>query len=232
MTVMQRDEQLVEQIVAGVLARLRQPTAIVQPTSETKPALQAIEAPVTVWNEKIITGDLVAERLKGNLSQLGLLHIGKRTILTPSALDVLHSRGVSWKRVSEGTKQAVAIASPTWKMILQQVTPQVKTVMEELRTAGSVSWTHEISGTLDEGIAMAVTPLARAEAAGVMMLTDRPHAAACLANRNTALRAAVVKELAEVKPLKRELAPNMYCLSPQGWGGFALRKVILACVDG
>ncbi|MEX0726446.1 MAG: hypothetical protein WD065_09280, partial [Planctomycetaceae bacterium] len=140
--------------------------------------------------------------------------------------------GVNWKRVSEATKQAAAAASQTWKMILQQVTPQVKTVMEELRTSGPVHWTQEIAGTLDEGIVMAVTPLSRAEIAGVMLLTDRPHAAACLANRNAALRAAVVKELSDVELLKKELGPNMYCLSPQGWGGFALRKVIMACVDG
>lgn len=232
---MGQDEQLIDQIVAGILARLGQPTAIAQPVSdatsvETKAARP--EPATIVWNENVITGDQVNERFKGNTKLAGVLHIGKQTILTPSALDVLRSKGVNWKRVSETTQQTAAIVSQTWKIILQHVTPPVKTVMEELKTTGSVKWIQEITGTLDEGIATAVTPLSRAEVDGVMMLTDRPHAAACLANRHAVLRAAVVKEFSDVALLKRELDPNMFCLTPKGWGGFALRKVILACVEG
>ncbi|MFN0195677.1 MAG: hypothetical protein ACKVT0_02970 [Planctomycetaceae bacterium] len=188
------------------------------------------ETNVAVWNEKVITADLVIDRLKGK-STTRELHIGLKTILTPSAQDLLRAKGLNWKRVAESATRATALASQTWKIILQQVTPQLKTVLEELQKPGSIVWMREIAGTLEEGVGMAVTPLSRAEVTGVMLMTDRPHAAACLANRHAALRAAVVKELSDVESLRSQLGPNMYCLSPQGWGGFALRKVIMACVE-
>ncbi len=234
---MQQDERLVDQIVAGVLAQLGHSAQSVPHStpaaSSDVTTIQKTESQVSVavWNEKVITADLVIDRLKGKTTTTRELHIGLKTILTPSAQDLLRAKGLNWKRVAEAAPHTNALASQTWKIILQQVTPQLKTVLEELQKPGSIAWMREIAGTLEEGIGMAVTPLSRAEVTGVMLMTDRPHAAACLANRHAALRAAVVKELSDVESLRSQLGPNMYCLSPQGWGGFALRKVIMACVE-
>lgn len=192
------------------------------------PRVTAPESSAIVWDENVITADVVNEKLKGT-TIADVLHIGKKTILTPTALDELRARGVTWKRISGRMKPDAQLASQTWKMILQHVTPQVQTVIDELKTYDAVGWLHDIAGTVEEGIALAVTSLTRAEVAGVMMFTDRPHAVACLANRNECLRAGVITDFADVDVLKKELDPNVFCLAADGWGGFALRKVVAAC---
>ncbi len=211
------DNDLIEQIVANVLAELQPAPAVRAQVSippESSPA--KLDASMIELDLPVITADSLAERLRAGQS----VRIGRRSILTPSARDWLASRKISWSRLASGAA-AGSKTSARWQLVLTAVTPALATLRPSLS-----EWKTELLGTAREAADHAIRVISTSESDGVLGLCTSPEAVACLANRNPKLRAAVLNSPAEVPGLVDQLSPNFLVINPRGKSFVELRNLV------
>lgn len=216
------DDRLVDQIVSAVLARLGESTparaAADRPPAPPTAAVRA-NGPL-VLDDAVVTAETLEQRLNGHAQ----LTIGRRTILTPSARDVLRARGIDWSRRTGSKPADSGTGAGTWLAIISRTTPAV----EQLIAESAAVWRSELSGTAEEAAGRAIAAACRGEAAGVVVFSDRPEAAACRANRNPGIRAAAVLDAAGVAAAVRNMGANVLCFDPEGRSYFDLRNILRA----
>ncbi len=212
------DNNLIEQIVANVLAELQPTPAVRTPVAPASPPLPSrkTETSVVELDLPVITADLLAERVRPAQS----VRIGRRSILTPSARDWLGTRKVPWSRLNAGavagTTQAVR-----WQLVLTTVTPVVSTLRQSLS-----GWKTELLGTPREAADYGIRAICTGEADGVLAVCGAAETVACLANRNPKLRAAVLSTAVELSSLVKQLGPNFLAVNPQGKSFMELRNLL------
>jgi hypothetical protein len=218
------DERFVEQIVRQVMARLGG-TPLDGAAAEDPPAGGAGSSTdrLLVLDEPVVTAETLIQRLNGHRK----VALGRRTVLTPAALDVLSSERIEW------TRGAVANRTPsgtttgfTWAAIVSRTTPAVERLLGEEASAGQ--WQYELVGTAAEAAERAVSCLCRGEAAGCVVFADGPEAVACRANRNASVRAASAAGAPGVVAAVRSIGVNLICIDPDGMSYFELRNVLRA----
>ena len=139
---------------------------------------------------------------------------------TPAAQDLIRERSVSVVRIAEGAKQATGHS--TTQLIV--VTPHP--AVDELLRGSSA--TRELVGSPDEAATLAISAVCRGEADRILIFTDKPHSAACLANRNDSVRAAVAADSADVRSISSELSVNVWCVNPGSRSIFELTQLAKA----
>ncbi len=241
------DSTAVDQIVANVLRQLsaagtpaakeesRQPSAVsLQPVGRAILPAALVAQPstlnpqrfpsVTHLTEKVITGDLLAEKAKGATQ----IVIPDRAILTPTAHDFLKVSKAQLIRASAaGPKSGVVktdAAITSWKLITVTSTPAVIRLSGEL----GAGWSREILGCPDDAAALAISAICRGESGGVVILSKQHFRAACRANRNDKVRAVPVGNPAEVKAAREQLRLNVIAIDPTGRSYFELKNTITA----
>ena len=214
------DDRLVDQIVSEVLARLGgRPTvrAAADRPSVPPAAAERPNCPL-VLDEAVVTAETLEQRLNGHTQ----LAVGRRTVLTPSARDVLRAKGIEWSRHA-GSKPA-GPGTGAWLAIISRATPAVEQLIAE--SAGP--WRSELTGTVEEAAARAVNAACRGEAAGIVVFSDRSEAVACRANRNPGVRAGAVLDAGGVAAAVRSIGANVLCVAPEGRSYFELRNILRA----
>jgi hypothetical protein len=206
------DNNLVEQIVANVLAELQPKVTVRAPTP---PVVQAETAVVDV-DLPVITAEILAERLRPGQT----VRIGRRSILTPSARDWLAARKISCTRIS-GVNAASMTAASRWHVVVTAVTPAVATLRQSL-----AGWKTELLGTPKEAAEYAVRVLCTGEADGVLGLCHAAESVACLANRHPKVRAAVLAAPGDLQELIAQLGPNLLVVNPRGKSFVDLRNLL------
>ena len=170
--------------------------------------------------ENVITAELLEQRADGAKR----IVIGAKSILTPSARDFLNSRDLDCKRQeADGTSTA---ARTDWKAIVVQTTPAVVAALDDAGRSTTDHWERELAGTVAEAVAFGVSVVSRAEAVGVVIFSNQAEAAACRANRNRQVRAAVVGDAQSVRRVKSQLGANLFCIAPAGKSYFELRNLL------
>ena len=239
------NQALIDEIVSGVLAKLqpapvrpvieaiRQPTTtpvFASPTpsasaAKTVTAAQTntVPLPVIELSGPVITADLLEQSLRAGQS----LRIGRNSILTPSARDWLNSRRTSWTR-QDKAHSAGSDSRARWQLILQTVTPAVKSLQEGLRRT-SDGWKIELVGQPLEAVKLATGFITTAESDGVVIFTEQAELMACYANRNERVRAAVVQNSKQWEHVTRTLGANVVCISPVGRTFVELRNLLKEC---
>lgn len=213
---MNLDRDLINQIVANVLQQL-------QSRAETVRPVEPVESPVkhgTVFSEQVIT----AELLEGRLNGAARIQIGPKSILTPSAHDLLRSRKVEWSRDGV-TAPSASAGGFRWLAVVASAGPVVQSVIGELKRSGG-GWKHELVGLPREAAELSAGAISKAEADGVIVFTDQPEQVACLANRNRKVRAAAVQDVLAVDRVREQLGANLLCVSPQGRTFTELRNIV------
>ncbi len=214
------DNDLIEQIVANVLAELQPvPVPAVRAPVVTPPFTPVKAESVGVdLDLPVITADVLAEKLRPGQT----LRIGRRSVLTPSARDWLASRKISWARL---TAHASATAGGTsrWQLVLTNVTPVVATLRTSL-----TNWKTELLGTPQEAADFATRAICTGEADGVVGLCGSAATVACLANRNPKVRAAVVSAASELPVLVDQLSPNFLVVNPHNRSLMELKNLLRA----
>lgn len=165
------------------------------------------------FSETVITASLLEDRLNGSET----ISIAGRALLTPAAQDLIRERSVSVVRVTEAAEQE-NFRSAT-KLIV--VTPHPATD-ELLRSSVA---TRELAGSTDEAAKLAISAVCRGEAERVLILTDKPHQAACQANRNDRVRAAVAADAGDVRGIGPEFSVNVWCVNPSSRSTFELTRL-------
>jgi hypothetical protein len=211
---------MVDRIVAGVLEQLQAPAAAA-PGSRSSSAAQAMEI-----QDAVITAGLLETR--GLVS--GPVVFAAKAILTPSAVDFLSARKIVWTKAN-----GAAIAnttSTTWLVLVSRATPAVDSALDAVARQPGVHWQRELVGCHRDAARRAVGALCRGECDGAIAFTGKPEALACLANRNTQVRAASVGTAEEIKRVKRTAGANLFAIDPAEQSVFALRSLLREIVSG
>ena len=235
------DSTAVDQIVANVLRQLSAAAERVESREERRepatpsgarlsslvPPLSAgspLSSLVTYLSDRVITGDLLAEKAKGATQ----IVIPDKAILTPTAHDFLKVSQAQLIRASAaGAKAGPAkgdAAITSWKLITVTSTPAVARLTGEL----GAGWSREILGCPDDAAALAISAICRGESSGVVILSKQHFRAACRANRNDKVRAVPVGSPAEVKAAREQLRLNVIAIDPTHRSYFELKNTITA----
>ena len=221
------DSTAVDQIVANVLKQLsagveRRVTR--DERREVTPAGSRLSSLVSTLFDRVITGDLLAEKAKGATQ----IVIPDKAILTPTAHDFLKVSQAQLIRASAAGAKAGATKSDTgitsWKLITVTSTPAVARLTGELGTG----WSREILGCPDDAASLAISAICRGEAGGVVILAKQHFRAACRANRHDKVRAVPVTSPAEVHAAREQLRLNVIAIDPTHRSYFELKNTFTA----
>ena len=221
------DQTLIEQIVSNVLAQLQ--PAPVRPVTEVPkfaPKMMVEKSVAIELTASIITADLL--EVTARVGQP--LKIGRRSILTPSARDWLHTKRIDWSRIDK----AVAIGNTTtkeavrWQLIVQTVTPTVKALHDGLKRQPE-GWKIELVGQAAEAATLAIGSISKAEHDGVAILSEDAEIITCRANRNDRVRAAVISDRKQLELTMQHLGVNVVCINPNGRTFIEMRNLLRDC---
>lgn len=209
---------MVDQIVAHVMERLR-----LQPTVRAESAVETSTQPTTdtlVLSDDVVTAELLEQRMNGKRRVL----VATRAVLTPSARDLLRSRNIEWSRRSAA--QAENSSTTVWKAVVVSSSPVLEGALDDAAQRAGIRWDREFAGNTPEAVRHAVGELCRAAIGGAVIFTDQPEAAACRANRNNQVRAAVVSSVNQVRATQRDMGPNLFCIAVGDVSYIELRNLL------
>jgi hypothetical protein len=92
-------------------------------------------------------------------------------------------------------------------------------------------WKRKSVESVDEAAKKAIGELRRESSRVIVVLTSEPEVAACLANRNEKVRAAVVADAAAVARVKSGLDGNVFVVDPTGRSFFEMRNLLRRIVE-
>jgi hypothetical protein len=144
--------------------------------------------------------------------------IGARTIVTPSAQDVIRRQRL---RVTRQSGQSTGQTQPAWTIIAQNALPTSGRGNAALSGLPN-GWSYRLGATLSENISECVRRLSRAEISGALLTTSTPHRAVCLAKRDRSVRAAALTSAVELPAIHSETAANLYIVDDRQLSRFGL----------
>ena len=228
------DQALIEQIVSNVLAQLQpasvrpvveSPKSTTKATTVVKPV---VEKPAVIE----LTASVITAGLLEQTARVGQpLKIGRRSILTPSARDWLHTKRMDWSWIDKlaAGGSATAKLAARWQLIVQSVTPTVKALHDGLKRQPE-GWKIELVGQAIEAATLAIGSISKAEHDGVVILSEFAEIIACRANRNERVRAAVVSDRKQLELTMQHLGANVVCINPTGRTFIEMRNLLRDCV--
>lgn len=248
-------DELIDRIVRGVLETLQSPAVTVRssPVAVTPPTVAVSSPPSAAirsmtpaasplaLGEMVITGAALEAAWKNHTEIL----VASKAIVTPSARDFLKKRKIEVLRTGSrpAANPAKPGSSPTapavetnstvhWRVFVVQSHPQLDRVLEDAPRGTSAKLDCVVPGTINEATSAAITALTRAEIDGGILLAHQTLVAACKANRNSSIRAAAIRTVADLNEARRLLAPNLICLDPAGKSYFELRNILKTSITG
>ena len=222
------DQAFIEQIVSNVLAQL-QPASVRAVANTPKSAPKMITVEKTAAIE--LTASVITAALLEETARVGQpLRIGRRSILTPSARDWLHTKRIDWSRTDKLANggSATTTGAARWQLIVQTVTPTVKVLHDGLKR-NSEGWKIELVGQAAEAATLAIGSISKAEHEGVAILSEYAEIIACRANRNERVRAAVISDRKQLELTMQHLGVNVVCINPNGRTFIEMRNLLRDC---
>ena len=219
---MKIDEAMIERIVGDVLRRLGTPSgdARADATFSRVPPGHASPESI-VLSERIITADLLAERVNG----AAVVAVGARSLVTPAAQDFLRDRGLTLRRSeSKATSRDESKSTLAPLLVVVRNTPAVDRLWQDLQS----TWKRELLGCPDDAAKLAISAITRGEAVQVVILAEQTHRAACLANRDDKVKAVAIQDAGDVRTARKQLRVNTWSLNPTNLTWFVLKNVIRA----
>lgn len=199
----QLDLQWIERVVREVVRRLTASNSQATTNRDAKGSpTQIAEAGEWKLNQRVIS----LESITGKLEDINVLRLPAKAVVTPAARDELRSRNVAIR--FDLARQQNSLAS---KQLMIGVTDELigKDIAAQLNAAGIQSELHhdERVSRLAANLGGRVSALRRC-----LVITSEPYTAVCVANRNANVRAAMVRDEAELRIAKAELNPNFIVL--------------------
>jgi len=231
------DAVTIERMVREVLDQVQRPDHVRPHSASSTSTLLKVPGPATnapplaaapvpapvaavVIRERIVTADVLKDQAKPGSKVV----IAKQAILTPAAQDYVRTFRLALER-RDTSPAGSSVATVHWKILLSSVAEHTARAIDVVCQQRS-NLQRELSGSGAEAASAAVSAISRAEVAGVIVVTAAPQLVACLANRNIAVRAAIVTDLASWQQVQPQLRPNVVCISPQGRSFMELQNVI------
>ena len=210
------DDNFIETIVAGVMDRLRRDSdhKTVPPRQKASADRQPPTPSTLTIPDRVITEAVLVDRLDGKRR----VEFSRGAVLTPTARDYLRINKIAW---SYGAASAAAKSSEML-VILVNDAPSIERIVKELLPAAE----REMLGCADDAARLAAGEIARGRYNTVLIAARQTHRAACLANRQSNVRAVAVRDAADVATIQSQLRANVWCLDPTNRGGFELRNLM------
>jgi len=171
--------------------------------------------------DKLVTLATLENRLTG-IDQLALR---AGAVVTPAVLDELRSRGITVVRTT--AKTATAATRTTLTIGVAEVASGVCDVPAFIAAVAMTSCAVE--RIAETGLTSVTAELAEHASKGgrpVLLLTSRPAAAVCIANRYRGVRAVGGREARGVLESILEVAANFVAIDPASFSAFELRRLV------
>jgi hypothetical protein len=194
----------IDEIVRNVMQELRIPTS---PSSNDSRSLRSTAA---VVESQVITENLLAE-----LNPVDrYIRLQPGAVITPSGRDYIRRHAITVESSTAGETSTTESTGRVWI---------VGEAVSVASAARSVSWdVAQVTGDFD-----AANQVAQAGRDVRQVCCSRqPSVIACLLNRNTNRRSAVVTESTCIADLCGAMNPDTVCLSPVGWSFTGLRRLL------
>lgn len=222
------NDELIDAIVAGVLDRLRGPSAPSSSTTDaTQTALATVkelpsESELVVLSERVITEAVLEEKLNG----ASVVQFAPKTVLTPTARDFLRVNKITWSYSRSGGKAQRHNEAPQWAVIIVHAAHIVDRVVTDLMPGTR----RELLGCPDDAANLAIAEIARGGFAKAIIFAEQTHRAACLANRHESVKAVAVRDAADALSIRKQLRANVWCVDPTNRGYFEVRNLVKAII--
>lgn len=216
----QRPDHVRPHSASGTNTLLKVPAPATNATPLAVAPVPATQVAAVVIRERIVTADVLKEQATPGSRVV----ISKQAILTPAAQDYVRTFRLALER-NDTSPAGSSVATVHWKILLSSVAEHTARAIDVVCQQRS-NVQRELSGSGAEAASAAVSAISRAEVAGVIVVTAAPQLVACRANRNIAVRAAIVTDLASWQQVQPQLRPNVVCISPQGRSFMELQNVI------
>ncbi|QDU39416.1 hypothetical protein Mal4_37610 [Maioricimonas rarisocia] len=229
------DAATIDRIVANVLSQIGSTPAArddalirdVTPVVDA-PAPRPSPAPLRL-DEAVITADILERKATGT----SVVEVGKKAVITPAARDTARERGIEIIRTGESTRsnahpKADAVrpdakpGSPSALVCVVRHTDAVDRVVDDVLPGAK----KELLGCPDDAAKLAISAICRGETGQVLIVAEQTHRAACLANRNDKVKAVAVRDVLDVKAIRKQLRANVWCIDPTDMSWFELRQLI------
>ncbi|WP_145258796.1 hypothetical protein [Calycomorphotria hydatis] len=183
---------------------------------------QIVEPQITFIAENVITEEV----LKAYVLRTSEVQISSDAVITPSAKDFIKQRRLVVTRSSNSSAEKTAT---TGLIVTVNVSPGLKQIVEETRKTKGVK--SELMGCVSEAVQLLVSETKRAAINTGVVFTLEPETAACKANRTSGIRAVVVQDQLQIKRVRGQLNPNVWCISPEGRAYFELKQILSLCLS-
>ncbi len=211
-------QQLIDAIVREVLARLRhgnKNNATSTSAASNAPAGQGSGKELIV-EEKVVS----LSRLRGQLTGVSKLVVRKGAIVTPAVRDLLKEKQITWE-VRQGT---TAVNKAALTCGIAELKQPAEPIWKALKDAGLVS--RQLTGRELKGLAKELAANVQRAGQLSLLITDTPELAACLANRQRGVRAAVAGCAKSMQRALRTLGVNLLVVDPIGKETAALVAIV------
>lgn len=205
----------IEQIVAEVMRRL-------MPTASTAPgSAETDNGQGTELTDSVVTADLLTEKAAGRKS----IVVKERAIVTPSARDWL--RHNSAELIFGVTTVPARTEVKSDRLVIAHSASQtIDRVLQDASRQSNGGWNRKNVESAEEAAKKAIGELRRESSRVIVVLTSEPEVAACLANRNEKVKAAVVVDASAIARVKSGLGGNVFVIDPAGRSFFELRNIL------
>jgi len=219
-------QDLVNRIVAEVMGKLMA-GSVAAPLKPIQPSDTSNSIPhsVLTLNEKIITGDLLAEQFNNQTS----IDVPTQAIVTPSAHDWLRHNRLPLRRTRTSGQSSPETTDSQWLVVVHTSTQTVMQILADGGRAGSPGWHSRQSDSSDQAALAAVRHIGAGVERKTVVFSSEPEAVACAANRHQHVRAAAIADTASVARVRSGMNCNAFVINPHHRSYFELRTLLRKC---
>jgi len=213
----------VEQVVREVLTRL---AAEQSKRGATEKTAAGVGTSASGGELSLAARLITIAELDGRLHGVQRLRLIKGAVITPAVRDLLRQRDISVDYAAAngraaGHALALALAATAYEPAgLVRAIGQRGTAVERLAQIGLTGAVDELCDLVGKGGMLG------------LLLTEKPAAAACLANRRRGVRAASAGSVREVDQAVQSLGMNLLTIEPAGRGFCELQQMVRSFLRG
>jgi len=196
--------ELIDEVVRNVMRELQLSPTTAAASSTVSSSTSSVELSQTVITEDVLAGQIAPGTT---------VVVPTGAVLTPSGRDYIRQH-----RIVISSLPSAAVSSSFGGLVL--VVGDMKSMSSAAKSAG---WAVDsAAGNFD-----AANSVAQKDAGQRMVCcSDQPSVIACLVNRNTQRRAAVVTSETCLSGLLNDMNPDTVCLSVKGWSFMELLRML------
>lgn len=197
--------EFIDEVVRNVMRELN------GSSSDATPAPLAVATSAVAIPGSVITEEILCEHQAAG----GIVQLAAGAVITPSGRDYIRRHGIT---VTKGGADAPASTTSTSGQVIA-----VGRAPSLLTAASTAGWNvTPACGNFD-----AANQVAQSDASiRSVCCSGQPSVIACLLNRNTTRRVAVIDPSICLTELTQEMNPDTVCLSPTGWSFADLLKLL------